>query len=105
MVQPGEAIVVQLTLANRMEWDAAVVPLVVFTPESGTGAAIEVSLGRMTVAAGQTLDASRSIPPGAVPPGRYVVAVVNVTEAGDRTGEGVHGIPFALPSQGSPDRR
>jgi hypothetical protein len=97
VVRPGEPIVVQLALVNRSEWDAAVVPLVVFTPESGAGVPIEVSLGRMTVPGGQTLDASRAVAPGTVPPGRYVVAVVNVTDAGDRTGEGVHGIPFALP--------
>jgi hypothetical protein len=101
VVQPGGAILVELTLANRAEWDATVAPLVVFTPEPG-GEPLEASLGRVAVPGGQTLTTSRSIPPGSIPQGRYLVSVVNLTDAGERTGDGVHGIPFSLPSLAPP---
>ena len=105
VAQVADSIVVQLSLANRMEWEASVQPLVVFTPASGGGQPIEVNLGRIAVPAGQTVDAQRSIPPGTVPQGSYLVAVVNVTDSGDRTGTGAHGIPFTLPSRAPSDRR
>jgi hypothetical protein len=105
VAQAADSIVLEFVLANRTEFDAAVVPVVVFTPESGTGQPLEVSLQRVVVPAGQTLARREAIRPGTVPVGRYLVSVVNITDSGERTGSGVHGVPFALPSQGAPVQR
>jgi hypothetical protein len=105
VAQAADSIVLEFVLANRTEFDAAVVPVVVFTPESGAGQPLEVSLQRVVVPAGQTLARREAIRPGTVPVGRYLVSVVNITDSGERTGSGIHGVPFALPSQGAPVQR
>jgi hypothetical protein len=96
VARAADPIVVELQLSNLAEWSAAVTPLVVFTPGSGTGQAVEIELPRVDLTAGQTLPVRQTIAAGSVPPGRYLVSVVVVSASGERIGTGVHGLPFEL---------
>jgi hypothetical protein len=100
----SDSLVVSFQLVNRSSFEATVVPLVVFTPESGNGEPVEVGLPVARVPAGDTLARRNTIAPGVVPAGRYLVAVLSVTSSGEPTGSGVHGLPLALPAQAPPDR-
>jgi hypothetical protein len=98
----GEPITLTVTFFNPSDWSASVVPLAVFTSDGEPGQPIEVELARVEVPAGQSITVNPTIAPGAVPPGRYHVAVVPVTEAGERAGTGVHGLPLEVPPPGPP---
>jgi hypothetical protein len=99
---PGDSVIVSFELANAAAWDSDVVPLVVFTPgpsgrlQREAVPAVEVGLPVAHLSAGETLARRHTIEPGAVPPGRYLVAVLAVTPEGEPAGAGVHGIPFAV---------
>jgi hypothetical protein len=104
VASPSDSVVVSFQLANRSGFAASVVPVVVFTPASGGGQPTEVALPVARVPSNGALPVRQSIAPGVVPPGRYLVAVLSMTGAGEPTGTGVHGLPLVLPAQATPDR-
>jgi hypothetical protein len=104
----GDSVVVSFALANGAAWESEVVPLVVFTPDAngpaparaGSAEPVEVGLPLARLSAGETLARRNVIGPGAIPPGRYRVAVLAVTRDGEPAGSGVHGILFVAPGGG-----
>jgi hypothetical protein len=95
-VTRGDLLSVDLTLVNRTARPELLTPILVFQPDPGPGAAIELDGPDLAVPGRETTESRISVSSGELAPGRYLLSVVLITPFGHRAGSGLHGTPVEI---------